>query len=234
VSGYEERLRSLWTSYLQYQDAPQADQAELQGAAADHRVAGVPVGSNREDGVPAVGKTKVGDREGGVMAGGKPGGQGGKSRGAQGDKVLPRGVGGGGLGRGNQNIHDREAAGDTVQDNAGHNDNDVKVVNDDDIVADDKDKVLEAGVNEEIDAVDGFQGRKLLSYPNSSFLRDSIERFKDNLFGPDEGLSDSTDTSFVDFVDIQPDTVRLQPWEKGGRLAELQQVCYILLFKYIH
>lgn len=224
VSGYEERLRSLWMSYLQYRDSPQLDQADLQGAATDHREAGVAVGGN----------TKVGDREGGVPAGGKSGRQGGRSKAAQGDKVLLRGVGGGGLGHGNQNIQDRVAAGDTVPDNAGQNDNDVKVVNDDEVVADDKDKVLEAGVNEDIDARDGFQGRKLLSYPNSSYLRDSIERFKDNLFGLDEGLSDSTDTSFVDFVDIQPDTVRLQPWEKGGRLAELQQVGYILLFKYIH
>jgi len=222
VSGYEERLRSLWTSYLQYQDSPQADQADLQGAAANHREAGMAAGGN----------TKVGNKEGGMLAGGKSGRQGG-SRDAQGDKVLPRGVGGGGLGHGNQNIQDRVAAGDTVPDNAGQNDNDVKVVNDDEIVADDKDRVLEAGVNEDIGAVDGFQGRKLLSYPNSSYLRDSIERVKDNLFGPDKDLSDTTDTSFVDFVDIQPDTVRLQPWEKSSLLAELQQVCYIVLFKYI-
>ncbi|XP_052260463.1 N-acetylglucosamine-1-phosphotransferase subunits alpha/beta-like isoform X1 [Dreissena polymorpha] len=62
------------------------------------------------------------------------------------------------------------------------------------------------------------KSRNLLAYFNESLVFRGINELEDDAFAT--GLE--TVDSYVEDVDIQPDTVRLLPWEKGS-LADLQQ-----------
>ena len=70
--------------------------------------------------------------------------------------------------------------------------------------------------------------RKLLYYMNTS-LADSVsmtyidEDAMDGVYIDDTGVDGRMAESFIDVVNIQPDTVRLFPWEKGT-IQRLQEV----------
>ncbi|WAR03055.1 GNPTA-like protein [Mya arenaria] len=94
---------------------------------------------------------------------------------------------------------------------------DEKKKNNDDEVVDDKDKVIKA-----LDANAGGKRRKLLAWVNDSVVISASEEVELENNGMQRDPSEGVGDSFVEFVDIQPDTVRLLPWEKGA-LRDLQQ-----------
>lgn len=64
-------------------------------------------------------------------------------------------------------------------------------------------------------------GRKLLSYNEANV---NIHEMDMNVNDIDANENELDDGSYVSPVDIQPDTVKLLPWERGS-LADLQKVC---------
>lgn len=77
--------------------------------------------------------------------------------------------------------------------------------------------------------------RKLLYYLNESETGGVFYAADDNLGAQGEVMIEDEsrgDDSFVDVVDIQPDTVKLFPWEQGS-LRLLQEVKLLPFCQYI-